>query len=101
MLRRISFLLSSYGSGNPNLNYTEIIQRAKSVKMIDNNLKWYNWSRYSERQDRKMKMGGLIGSVIYEGNLEEFIPFIQFCSKVHIGKQTTFGLGKIRWQKME
>ena len=45
-----------------------------------------------------MNMGGLIGSVFYEGNLEPFAPFIDFCSKVHLGKQTTFGLGKISAQ---
>ncbi|MBF0451770.1 MAG: CRISPR system precrRNA processing endoribonuclease RAMP protein Cas6 [Candidatus Magnetomorum sp.] len=100
MLRRISFLLATYGSGNPNLNYTDIIQRAKAVKMSQNNLQWYNWSRYSARQDRKMNMGGLIGSVIYEGNLDEFMPLIHFCSKVHMGKQTSFGLGKIRCEKL-
>jgi len=101
MLRRVSFLLASYGPGNPDLDYTEIIQKAKSVKMSNNNLKWYDWNRYSARQDRKMNMGGLVGSVVYEGSIEQFIPFIDFCSKVHIGKQTTFGLGKIRWEVLK
>jgi len=37
--------------------------------------------RYSTRQDRKMNMGGLVGSVVYEGNIEQFIPFIYFTKR--------------------
>ena len=96
MLRRISFLLATYGSGNPHLDYSGIIERAKSVRTTTNHLKWHSWRRYSSRQDRDMDMGGLLGSIIYEGKLDEFMPLIHFCSKVHIGKQTTFGLGNIR-----
>jgi CRISPR/Cas system endoribonuclease Cas6 (RAMP superfamily) len=43
-----------------------------------------------------MLMGGITGKVRYSGNLTEFIPLIKFCEKVHIGKQTSFGLGKIK-----
>jgi len=98
MLRRVSFLLTCYGSGNPNLDYQQIIQKAQSVKTTENQLRWKNWRRYSARQDRKMDMGGLIGSITYEGELAEFMPFIKFCSRVHLGKQTVFGLGKIKWE---
>ena len=40
-------------------------------------------------------MGGMVGSIIYEGNIGEFIPSIELCEKFHIGKHTSFGLGKI------
>ena len=33
-------------------------------------------------------MGGITGSVTYEGNLQEYLPLIEFCEKVHLGKQT-------------
>ena len=42
-----------------------------------------------------MLMGGIIGEVSYSGDLTEFLPLVRFCEKVHIGKQTSFGLGKI------
>ncbi len=75
--------------------YSGLIERAKQVRIVDNKLKWFDWRRYSQRQEQGMNMGGLVGSVIYEGKIGEFMPFVDFCSKVHIGKQTTFGLGKI------
>jgi len=43
-----------------------------------------------------MFMGGMIGSVSYEGQLAEYLPLLRFCEQVHIGKNTSFGLGKIR-----
>ncbi len=43
-----------------------------------------------------MLMGGIVGSIVYKGEIGAFMPFIQFCEKVHLGKQTSFGLGKIK-----
>ena len=42
-----------------------------------------------------MLMGGMVGNVTYSGDLAEFLPLIRFCEKTHLGKQTSFGLGKI------
>ena len=48
-----------------------------------------------------MLMGGMVGSVIYEGKIGEYLPLIDFCSEVHLGKQTSFGLGKIKAEIIE
>ena len=42
--------------------------------------------------------GGLVGSVTYEGDLGEYLPLIEFSEKAHLGKNTSFGLGKIKIQ---
>ncbi len=42
-----------------------------------------------------MLMGGLVGEVGYAGDLAEFLPLLRYMEKVHLGKATTFGLGKI------
>ncbi|MEW6665744.1 MAG: CRISPR system precrRNA processing endoribonuclease RAMP protein Cas6 [Thermodesulfobacteriota bacterium] len=54
-----------------------------------------NWERYSNRQHTRLIMGGLIGSVTYEGDLGQYQPLLEVASRVHIGKQTTFGMGKM------
>ncbi|MBW2102778.1 MAG: CRISPR system precrRNA processing endoribonuclease RAMP protein Cas6, partial [Deltaproteobacteria bacterium] len=51
--------------------------------------------RYSNRHERRMLMGGMVGSVVYEGRLGEFMPLLELSSKVHLGKNTSFGLGKM------
>ena len=95
-LRRVSSLLNFYGDGEPPLDYRGLVKDAATIRILDSDLKWYDWERYSIRQERAMFMGGLLGSVTYEGNLRKYMPLIDFCSKVHLGKQSTFGLGKIR-----
>ena len=41
-----------------------------------------------------MKLGGFVGQVTYAGDLEPFLPLLRLGTLVHIGKGTTFGLGK-------
>ena len=100
MLRRMSSLMIAYGDGEPDLDYRGLVQRARAVTITDNNLSWYDWQRYSFRQEKKMLMGGMAGSVTYTGNIDEFLPLVDFCEKAHLGKQTTFGLGKIRTESI-
>ena len=100
MLRRISSLNNYHGNGEPSLDYRGLVERAGSVEICRTSLKWFDWKRYSGRQDKSMLMGGMIGKVRYSGNLGEFVPLIKFCEKVHIGKQTSFGLGKIKITKI-
>ncbi len=101
MLRRVSSLFEHYGEIKPGFDYRGLVERAARVKTADSNLGWFDWKRYSNRQERSMFMGGMVGSVTYRGELGEFVPFIDFCSKVHLGKQTTFGLGKMRYEILE
>lgn len=95
MLRRVSSLMNTWGGGEPDLDYKGLIERAAHIGISDNTLRWFDWKRYSNRQERKMFMGGLLGSVTYEGALEEYLPLLHFCENVHIGKNTSFGLGRI------
>lgn len=101
MLRRISSLYNFYGDGEPSLDYRGLVKKAKEVKIVDEDLSWFDWRRYSFRQDKAMLMGGMVGSVTYEGNIGEYMPLIDFCSEVHLGKQTSFGLGKIKAEIVE
>ncbi len=96
MLRRVSSLFNCYGAGEPLIDYKGLVKKAASVQILDSSLKWFDWERYSFRQNKSMLMGGITGSVTYEGNLQEYLPLIEFCEKVHLGKQTSFGLGKIK-----
>jgi len=95
MLRRMSSLFNVYGNGEPALDYKGLVNRAEDIQVVDNALTWFDWRRYSNRQDRHMFMGGMVGSVVYEGKLGEYLPLLDFCEKVHLGKNTSFGLGQI------
>lgn len=95
MLRRISVLSKHFGDGEPPLDYRGLVTRAADVHTVASSIRWLDWKRYSNRQDQAMLMGGIVGSATYGGRLGEFMPLLRYCEKVHVGKATTFGLGKI------
>ncbi|HEA65453.1 MAG TPA: CRISPR system precrRNA processing endoribonuclease RAMP protein Cas6 [Desulfobacterales bacterium] len=96
MLRRISSLYNVYGDGEPPLDYRGLVKKAHTIDIIESNITWFDWQRYSSRQEKSMLMGGMLGSITFEGDIGEYMPLIDFCSEVHIGKQTSFGLGKFK-----
>jgi len=94
LLRRLSWLSIVHGDEELEFNYKYFISCANDVKIKERNIKWYDWERYSSRQGTRMKLGGFLGNITFEGDLRKFIPFIKLGEYIHIGKQTSFGLGK-------
>ncbi|NQU02591.1 MAG: CRISPR system precrRNA processing endoribonuclease RAMP protein Cas6 [Syntrophaceae bacterium] len=99
-LRRISSLYNYYGNGEPALNYKDLVKRADDIKIEDSAIEWVDWKRYSNKQEQSMLMGGIVGTVSYTGDLAEFLPLLRLCETFHMGKQTTFGLGKLTISKV-
>ncbi len=95
ILRRISLLGRIHCGSDWNLPYKDILSQAEQeVELVDSQTSWYSWERYSNRQRTRMNMGGIIGSLTYQGNITPFLPLILLGQFTHIGKNTTFGLGK-------
>ncbi|MEW6419052.1 MAG: CRISPR system precrRNA processing endoribonuclease RAMP protein Cas6 [Nitrospirota bacterium] len=95
LLRRLSLLYYFHCNGDPtDGDFKGIIEKAKDVKVKKRDLRWYDWERYSGRQETRIKMGGFVGEITFEGNLESFMPFIKVGEVLHVGKGTGFGLGK-------
>lgn len=58
---------------------------------------WRYWlPRLSNRQDRTMEIGGIVGSLELEGDLHGIMPLLQAGEILHAGQKATFGLGRIR-----
>ncbi|MCL6622750.1 MAG: CRISPR system precrRNA processing endoribonuclease RAMP protein Cas6 [Syntrophobacterales bacterium] len=95
VLRRLAALWQHYGGGEPALDYRGLIARAQEVAVVRDHLRWFDWRRYSSRQEAEMYLGGLVGEITYRGRLGEFLPLITLAAPLHVGKNTTFGLGKI------
>ena len=96
MLRRIASLNEHFSSGEPPLDYKGLVNRALQITTFKSSIRWLDWTRFSNRQQSRMQFGGLVGEVTYSGRLSEFISLVKYCEIVHLGKATTFGLGKIR-----
>lgn len=95
LLRRLSWLAEIHCDEKWDMDWQGIISRAKEqVSTINSNLYWYDWERYSQRQVKKMKMGGFVGEATFSGDISEFLPFLKLGEYLHIGKGTVYGLGK-------
>jgi CRISPR-associated endoribonuclease Cas6 len=94
LLRRVAMMMFFHCDTELKVDYTELITSAKNVDVQHWDLKWHDWERYSTRKNTEMRLGGFIGNVTYKGDFERFMPFIALGEQIHIGKSTTFGLGK-------
>jgi len=100
-IKKSAALIRKYGKDTLTIDSYNIIQKAKTVKTVKSDTVWEDLSRYSGSQKQRILFGGVKGRVIYQGDLEEFIPLIKFCKKTHVGKRTSFGLGKIKFSIVE
>ncbi|MDA8241177.1 MAG: CRISPR system precrRNA processing endoribonuclease RAMP protein Cas6 [Nitrospiraceae bacterium] len=95
LLRRISLLSYFHCGEDPaDVDFKGLIHLAEGVEVKERNLQWYDWERYSARQDTRMKMGGFTGSVTFSGNIGPFLSLLKAGEVLHVGKGTSFGLGK-------
>jgi len=94
LLRRISSLSYFHEGIKLELDYQGIIDRSMAVTMTRKDISWNDWERYSSRQDARMNLGGFVGNLEFAGELGEFMPYLRLGEFVHIGKATSFGLGK-------
>ncbi len=95
LLRRLSLLYYFHCNGDSSeWDFKGMIENAKEVEVREKNLRWYDWERYSGRQETMVKMGGFIGDITFEGDIGPFMSLIKAGEILHIGKGTGFGLGK-------
>ena len=94
LLRRVSNLMYFHCGHELDLDFRALIEQAATVRTLQDATQWYDWQRYSSRQQRHVKQGGLVGQVTYQGNLQTFWPLLALGSHIHVGKGTSFGLGK-------
>lgn len=96
--RRISNLNYFHGDQEFEVNYAELLEKAKSVEVLEEAYSWTEQNRYSTRQNKQVPLGGLIGSITFSSGWQEFYEWLNVIEKVHLGKNCTFGLGKISFK---
>lgn len=95
LLRRLGLLYYFHcANREPSWDYGKIIDHSQTVSISSSSLKWFDWERYSARKDARVRLGGLIGEITYRGDISSFIPLLKAGEILHIGKGTSFGLGR-------
>jgi len=94
LLRRISLISQIHCNNILPFSYLPLLEMASKVETINSDINWIDWERYSSRQKRRIKLGGFVGKIIFGEGWYNFLPFIKLGEYIHIGKGTSFGLGK-------
>ncbi|MGZ8237419.1 MAG: CRISPR system precrRNA processing endoribonuclease RAMP protein Cas6 [Methylobacter sp.] len=94
LLRRISMLTYFHTNTPLETEFASLMHKAKTIEFADKKLRWYDWTRYSSRQQTEMQLGGVIGTLELElKGLEAFWPYLWLGQWVHAGKATSMGMG--------
>lgn len=95
LLRRISMLTYFHTDTPLETDFAALMRQAKRIEFAGKNLNWYDWTRYSSRQQTEMQLGGVVGilELDLEG-LEAFWPYLWLGQWTHAGKATSMGMGR-------
>jgi hypothetical protein len=93
LLRRASLLFELH-AGMPPVGAESPRLAAVAERLTDERaLQWKDWTRFSSRQNRAMTLGGVIGEWKLTGDLHELLPWFWLGQWLHVGKETTMGMG--------
>lgn len=95
IIRRMEAISERYGGWVDKEEAEIIYLLAEKVKMTKEDLRLEHLERYSNRLKGKMDISGLLGEVHFEGDLTPFVPWLLAAQDLHIGRNTTFGMGRI------
>ena len=93
---RVSTLRSLYGAGPLEIDFRGIAERARSVKTVRKELGQVKVERRSSRTGQRHGIGGVAGVAEYEGDLAEFMPYLEAAYWTGVGRHCTWGNGQVR-----
>jgi hypothetical protein len=101
---RRTALLMEFHAGSPptpggHSNWGEAAKHATALAdtLTDTqDLHWFDWTRYSSRQQQQMTLGGVLGTWTLHGGADTIAklwPWLWLGQWLHVGKNATMGLG--------
>jgi len=92
---RISSLRALYGPGPLDIDFRGFGERAAKIQMTRCVLTHVAIERRSTRTGQTHPLGGFTGEAEYEGELAEFVPYLEAAQWTGVGRQTVWGKGEI------
>jgi hypothetical protein len=92
---RISTLRTLYGPGPLEIDFKDVGERAAAIRLTHSELHPVTAERLSHSTGQRHKLSGFIGFAEYEGDLTEFMPYLEIASYTGVGRQTVWGKGEI------
>lgn len=97
---RVSSLRQLYGEGALPIAFREMGERAQAVKTTRCELVEVDRVRTSRATGQRHPIGGFVGVAEYEGELSEFVPYLEAGWWTGVGRQTVWGKGEIRTTRL-
>ncbi len=66
----------------------------RELEIVNKNLTWEKFEHFSNRQYTGVPIVGFRGSVVLQGDWQQYLPLLKLGEIIHVGRETTFGLGK-------
>ena len=95
---RISTLRALYGAGPLEIDFKAFGERAGRVTMSRCELVQVAAERVSRRTGQRHSIGGLTGVAEYDGDVAEFLPYLEIARWTGVGRQTVWGKGEIAYE---
>jgi hypothetical protein len=92
---RIGTLMALYGPGPLAIDFRSIGDRAAAVRMTSCEMRRQEFERRSTRTGQTHSIGGFVGFAEYEGELAEFLPYLEAARWAGVGRQVVWGKGEI------
>jgi len=93
---RISTLRALYGEGSLPIDFRALGERAATVQMTRCDIARRETDRRSSRTGQSHSIGGFIGRAEYEGDVAEFLPYLETARWTGVGRQAVWGKGEIK-----
>ena len=97
---RVSALRELYGEGPLAIDFKALGERASLVSMTRCELAPVDAERISRGTGQRHSLGGFTGVAEYEGELAEFLPYLEIARWTGVGRQTVWGKGEIAYETL-
>ena len=102
ILTRIANISFAYCGYEEFLQFPEILFEAGKVRTAKENLIWEDWRHPAIKQKKpNSHQGGYYGDITYHGDIKKFWPILRLGEIMHVGKNTSYGLGRIIVKHLE
>jgi hypothetical protein len=92
---RVATLRRLYGEGPLDIDFQGSGLRAATVRMTRCEVHRVEATRRSTRTGQIHSLGGFVGIAEYEGDLAEFLPYLEAARWTGVGRQSVWGKGEI------
>jgi CRISPR-associated endoribonuclease Cas6 len=92
---RINALSTFFGDGPLDVDFRGLGERSEKLRRVAARFEWIDRARTSAKTGQRHELSGFVGEATYEGEIDEFLPWLALGELVHVGKHAPWGNGRL------